>query len=648
MKIKKLLSVIIVLLLMPLVTEADVFHDYNNTFYHCGYQEKDSNKKCVTCGYIVQSNRNVHCNPKKVNGKLEYDASCFKIGYSISVSKDDPYVNILWQNKNDYGKYVSSDLLNNGSYDDIEVYNKIDVNDLIVENQENPCPSNIYVGIYNGIQNKPQLYLSKEQNINYCEEKDSPCNTNFNAELVEYDYDVEGPEPLDPIITVPEKQVDETEPEKNQDEQNISEVNFDYDRPCDNESVLKVMKILGTIVQIAKIVAPLLIIIFGMIDYFRAVISDDEKATGKATEYLIKRIISGILIFIAAPLLLGILNFVGVSSSGYGKCTTCILDVKKCGKAIINDITCKYKFESEVAGDILTNVNVWRNSSDALVDYISSLSEEFGNSEVYRGKDYSLNHFKNEYDSLTCPNLYAKFDYDSETVILTLSNKEKTDYKKGTLLDKKESLEVGTKIYASKYVQETININDTVKKENTSSDNEFLSVAKKTWLKIVDGDKNFRYTDSNTIPLEKDGEGNTCNCSSYVSEVIYNYGYRGWAGDQKSTRYLMETNLKDLYGWEEYVYDGRVDLNNLVKPGDIVVRYSKDVGGHTNIVASITNGIAYAYDCGSDANVAYRKNLNGVESAGFYKEDIKGLRRKSKIIRVNRKDKNNIGDIYEN
>ena len=77
---------------------------------------------------------------------------------------------------------------------------------------------------------------------------------------------------------------------------------------------------------------PLLIIVFGMIDYFNAVTSSDENALSKATESLIKRLVSGIVIFFIPTLLWGILNLLDITdgihdldNTEFGACTRCLL-----------------------------------------------------------------------------------------------------------------------------------------------------------------------------------------------------------------------------------------------------------------------------------------------------------------------------------
>ena len=76
-----------------------------------------------------------------------------------------------------------------------------------------------------------------------------------------------------------------------------------------------------------KIVIPVLLIVFGMIDLGKAVISSDDKAVSKAAKSLLNRVIAGICIFFV-PTIVSIL-FKMVGSFGEVKdqfdiCANCI------------------------------------------------------------------------------------------------------------------------------------------------------------------------------------------------------------------------------------------------------------------------------------------------------------------------------------
>ena len=64
---------------------------------------------------------------------------------------------------------------------------------------------------------------------------------------------------------------------------------------CSNTA--NIWSVVGYFVLIIKIVIPLLLIVLGMIDLGKAVISSDEKAIKSSTNILIKRFIAAVVIF---------------------------------------------------------------------------------------------------------------------------------------------------------------------------------------------------------------------------------------------------------------------------------------------------------------------------------------------------------------
>ena len=84
---------------------------------------------------------------------------------------------------------------------------------------------------------------------------------------------------------------------------------------------------IGMFMLVFKIVIPVLLIIFGMIDLGKAVISSDDKAVSKAAKSLLNRVIAGICIFFV-PTIVGFV-FKMVGSFGEAKdqfdyCSACV------------------------------------------------------------------------------------------------------------------------------------------------------------------------------------------------------------------------------------------------------------------------------------------------------------------------------------
>ena len=114
----------------------------------------------------------------------------------------------------------------------------------------------------------------------------------------------------------------------------ILDESIDYENICSNSNVKSAVKIIGIVVAIIRWVAPLIIIVLGIIDFTRVILSDDEKAISKAGGALGRRIIAGIVIFFIPTIMVAILNLLEVSiditDSNWIGCTRCILDVDNC------------------------------------------------------------------------------------------------------------------------------------------------------------------------------------------------------------------------------------------------------------------------------------------------------------------------------
>ena len=111
--------------------------------------------------------------------------------------------------------------------------------------------------------------------------------------------------------------------------------NTDYDNICSSdEGVKRALNIISTVISIVKWVAPLLIIVLGMVDFARASLSDDEQAINKATTSLIRRVISGIIIFLIPTILIVLLEFMEQISNNDKTyvCIKCALNIDKCSK----------------------------------------------------------------------------------------------------------------------------------------------------------------------------------------------------------------------------------------------------------------------------------------------------------------------------
>ena len=83
----------------------------------------------------------------------------------------------------------------------------------------------------------------------------------------------------------------------------------------------------GMFLLVFKIIIPILLIIFGMVDLGKAVISSDDKAVSKAAKSLLNRVIAGVCIFFV-PSIVGIIFSMvgdfGEVEGQYDICAACI------------------------------------------------------------------------------------------------------------------------------------------------------------------------------------------------------------------------------------------------------------------------------------------------------------------------------------
>ena len=66
---------------------------------------------------------------------------------------------------------------------------------------------------------------------------------------------------------------------------------------CAHSEVLKVIYFIMTLIDIVKIIIPIALIVFGLIDFSKAAISSDEKVQKKSGQLFLKRLLYGILVF---------------------------------------------------------------------------------------------------------------------------------------------------------------------------------------------------------------------------------------------------------------------------------------------------------------------------------------------------------------
>jgi len=111
----------------------------------------------------------------------------------------------------------------------------------------------------------------------------------------------------------------------------IEGITVDLGDICNNPNARQTMRFIGYLLLIAKILVPVLLIVFGIIDFSKALMSSNTDALQKSGQSLIFRIIAGIVIFLIPT----IVNFffkviVRTDVFRYEECRVCIFDPRNC------------------------------------------------------------------------------------------------------------------------------------------------------------------------------------------------------------------------------------------------------------------------------------------------------------------------------
>ncbi len=154
-----------------------------------------------------------------------------------------------------------------------------------------------------------------------------------------------------------------------------------------------------------------------------------------------------------------------------------------------------------------------------------------------------------------------------------------------------------------------------------------IETATNCWQYIVENGNKYTYAGA-SIPVNN---GTTVDCSSFVSWILYEYGFEEFGGGQHNTGQFYNTNWTEAMGWEEIPVGAGADCSSELKAGDLLVRDNGSGDGHIQFIASIEDGDIIVYDCGDVSHWSTRDNMDGFVS-NFARGDSKG--RPGKIIRI--------------
>ena len=189
------------------------------------------------------------------------------------------------------------------------------------------------------------MFFYQDSNGNYilCETEKS-CRTYTFERLVQMGATItsknriemdnaKGPgEPGDIYYYNSEKETQVTNPpEEGQNTENTEDNTIESSEYCGK--LKEPLKFIGNIVLIVKIIIPIIIIAFGMIDFFRAMIGSKDEEIKKSSRSLIFRIIAGIGIFLIPTIVSFIFSLIDSWANiegDFNACQKCILNVKEC------------------------------------------------------------------------------------------------------------------------------------------------------------------------------------------------------------------------------------------------------------------------------------------------------------------------------
>lgn len=106
---------------------------------------------------------------------------------------------------------------------------------------------------------------------------------------------------------------------------------------CNETRVARTLKFLGILITLVKIFVPLLIIVLGSIDFGKAMIDGKGDDIPKKVPVLVKRFITGVIIFLVPSVidfLFGVIDTYSDTMAQYENCWTCLLDPDECN---VND-----------------------------------------------------------------------------------------------------------------------------------------------------------------------------------------------------------------------------------------------------------------------------------------------------------------------
>lgn len=101
---------------------------------------------------------------------------------------------------------------------------------------------------------------------------------------------------------------------------------------CEEDSIQRILKLVGYIIIIVKVIVPIILIVLGSFDLYKGVIGKDEKALTKGIKTLLLRLVLGVFIFFIPNIVDWAFDLFYENAGGDNnkQCITCVLDPENC------------------------------------------------------------------------------------------------------------------------------------------------------------------------------------------------------------------------------------------------------------------------------------------------------------------------------
>lgn len=94
--------------------------------------------------------------------------------------------------------------------------------------------------------------------------------------------------------------------------------------------------LVSTVILIIKIVVPILLIIFGMLDLGKAVVASKEDEIKKGQQTFMKRVIAAVIVFFVIQIVQILINFVSNRDQNISQCFNCFVNGKISDKGCVS------------------------------------------------------------------------------------------------------------------------------------------------------------------------------------------------------------------------------------------------------------------------------------------------------------------------